>query len=216
MVEPLTVDRATVDCFLFAMTDGRSLALTAVLAVVFWCFPEGRLAGAPVVKLFGRELEDTSAAETAVAAVVRCNCCCGCSCCDDMEGPADEGQFLLSSQISLLLLSFSRFLELAGRFLLPCSALAAEGFNSLQVKLMLLPPLADLITSLADMPFSRQSQNNVSAREAVGPSDDGRLAVAPGCWGVNLLTDRRFGWRPLEAAPSPSVPLSPLVDISLV
>jgi hypothetical protein len=26
------------------------------------------------------------------------------------------------------------------------------------VKLMLLPPLADLITSLADMPFSRQSQ----------------------------------------------------------
>jgi hypothetical protein len=158
MVEPLTVDRAKVDCFLFAMSDGRSLALTAVLAVVFWCFPEGRLAGAPVVKLFGRELEDTSAAETAVAAVVRCNCCCGCSCCDDMEGPADEGQFLLSSQISLLLLSFSRFLELAGRFLLPCSALAAEGFNSLQVKLMLLPPLADLITSLADMPFSRQSQ----------------------------------------------------------
>jgi hypothetical protein len=84
------------------------------------------------------------------------------------------------------------------------------------VKLMLLPPLADLITSLADMPFSRQSQNNVSAREAVGPSDDGRLAVAPGCWGVSLLTNRRFGWRPLEAAPSPSVPLSPLVDISLV
>jgi hypothetical protein len=34
--------------------------------------------------------------------------------------------------------------------------------------------------------------------------------------GVNLLTDRGFGWRPLEAAPSPSVPLSLLVDISLV
>ena len=91
MVEPLTVDRATMDCFVFAMTDGRSHALTAVLAVVIWCFPEGRLAGAPLVKLFGRELEDTSAAETAVAAVVRCNCCCGCSCCDDMEGPNDEG-----------------------------------------------------------------------------------------------------------------------------
>ncbi len=63
---------------------------------------------------------------------------------------------------------------------------------------------------------SPDSHRNVSAREAVGPSDDGRLAVAPGCWGINLLTDRRFGWRPLEAAPSPSVPLSPLVDISLV
>jgi hypothetical protein len=126
-----------------------------------------------------------------------------------MEGPADEGQFLLSSQISLLLLSFSRFLELAGRFLLPCSALAAEGFNFLQVKLMLLH-------SLADMPFSRQSQNNVSTWEAVEAKEDGRLAVAPGCCGVILLTKRRFGWRPLEAAPSSSVPMSPLIDISLV
>jgi hypothetical protein len=170
--------------FLFAMTDVRSLALTAVLVVVFWCFPDGRLAvgvsadaAAPVVKLFDRELEDTSAAETAVAAVVCCNCCCGCSRWYDMKGPADEGQFLLSSQISLLLFSFSRFLELAGRFLLPWSALAAEGFNTLQVKLMLLPHLADLITSLADIPFSRQSQNIVSTREAVGPREDGRLEV---------------------------------------
>jgi hypothetical protein len=34
--------------------------------------------------------------------------------------------------------------------------------------------------------------------------------------GVRMLTDRRFGWHPLEAAPSPSVPLSPLDDIFLV
>jgi hypothetical protein len=31
-----------------------------------------------------------------------------------------------------------------------------------------------------------------------------------------MLTDRSLGWHPLEAAPSPSVPLSPLDDISLV
>jgi hypothetical protein len=32
---------------------------------------------------------------------VTCRCCCGCGCCDDGGGPADEGCFLLSSQISL-------------------------------------------------------------------------------------------------------------------
>jgi hypothetical protein len=148
---------------------------------------------------------------------VTCRCCCGCGCCDDGGGPADEGCFLLSSQISLLLLSFSRLLELAGRLLLPCTAVAAEEF-SLQVKLMLLCPLPDLISSLAHMPFSRHSQNNARAREAVGPREDGLLAVAPECCrvGVRMLTDRSFGWHPLEAAPSPSVPLSPLDDISLV
>ncbi len=31
-----------------------------------------------------------------------------------------------------------------------------------------------------------------------------------------MFTDRSLGWHPLEAAPSPSVPLSPLDDISLV
>ena len=152
-------------CFLFAITDGRSLALIAVFAVVFEDFPEGWTEGGDV---------GAAAAESALAAVVCCGCCCcGCSCCDDRGGPADEGQFLLSSQISLLLLSFSRFLELAGRLLLPCSAAAAEEPNSLQAKLMMLPPLADLITSLADMPFSRHSQNNARARAAVGPREDG-------------------------------------------
>jgi hypothetical protein len=43
--------------------------------------------------------------------------------------------------------------------LLPCSAVAAEEF-SLQVKLMLLWPLPDLISSLAHIPFSRHSQYN--------------------------------------------------------
>ncbi len=182
MVESLivTVGWLAVGCFLFATTDGRSLALIAVLAVVFENFPEGRIEGvdvadvAAVEKVSDREPTVTATAESALAAVVCCGCCCcACSCCDDRGGPADEGQFLLSSQISLLLLSFSRFLELAGRFLLLCSAVAAEELNSLQVKLMLLPPLADLITSLADMPFSRQSQNNARAREAVGPREDG-------------------------------------------
>jgi hypothetical protein len=184
MVESLivTVGWLAVGCFLFATTDGRSLALIAVLAVVFEHFPEGRIEGVDVAdvaasaveKVSDREPTDTAAAESALAAVVCCGCCCcGCSCCDDRGGPADEGQFLLSSQISLLLLSFSRFLELAGRFLLPCPAVAAEEPNSLQAKLMLLPPLADLITSLADMPFSRHSQNNARARAAVGPREDG-------------------------------------------
>ncbi len=130
------------------------------------------VAAAVADKVSDRGKDDTAAADSA-AAEVTCRCCCGCGCCDDGGGPADEGHFLLSSQISLLLLSFSRFLELAGRFLLLCSAVAAEEFNSLQVKLMLLPPLADLITSLADMPIYRQSQNNARAREAVGPREDG-------------------------------------------
>ena len=174
----VTVGRLVFGCFLFAITDGRSLALIAVFAVVFEHFPEGWTEGgdvgaAAVEKLSDRGPNDTAAAESALAAVLRCSCCCGCSCCDDRGGPADEGQFLLSSQISLLLLSFSRFLELAGRFLVPCPAVAAEEPNSLQAKLMLLPPLADLITSLADMPFSRHSQNNARARAAVGPREDG-------------------------------------------
>jgi hypothetical protein len=205
MVESLTVTVGwlAVGCFLFATTDGRSLALIAVLAIVFEHFPEGRIDGVDVVdvadvaasaveKVSDRGPNDTAAAESACTAVVCCGCCCCVwSCCDDRGGQADEGQFLLSSQISLLLLSFSHFLELAGRFLLPCAAVAVEEFNSLQVKLMLLPPLSDLITSLADMPFSRQSQNYVRAREAVGPREDGRLAVAPVCRGVgvNLFTD---------------------------
>jgi hypothetical protein len=174
----VTVGWLVFGCFLFAITDGCSLALIAVFAVVFVHFPEvwtegGDVGAAAVEKLSDRGPNDTAAAESALAAVLRCSCCCGCSCCDDRGGPADEGQFLLSSQISLLLLSFSRFLELAGRFLLPCPAVAAEEPNSLQAKLMLLPPLADLITSLADMPFSRHSQNNARARAAVGPREDG-------------------------------------------
>jgi len=176
----VTVGWLAVGCFLFATTDGRSLALIAVLAVVFEHFPEGRIDGVDVAdvaasaveKVSDRGPNDTAAAESACTAVVCCGCCCCVwSCCDDRGGPADEGQFLLSSQISLLLLSFSHFLELTGRFLLPCSAVAVEEFNSFQGKLMFLPSLADLIPSLADVPFSRQSQNN--AREAVGPREDG-------------------------------------------
>jgi hypothetical protein len=98
---------------------------------------------------------------------------------------------------------FSCFLALSGCFLLPCSALAAEEFNSFQMTLMSLLPFDDLITSLADMPLSRQSQNNVSTMEAVRPRKDGWLAVAPGYWGVNPLTDWRMGWSPLETAPPP-------------
>ncbi len=67
---------------------------------------------------------------------------------------------------------FHTFWNWLGR-LLPCPAVAAEEPNSLQAKLMLLPPLADVITSLADMPFSRHSQNNARARAAVGPREDG-------------------------------------------
>jgi hypothetical protein len=99
---------------------------------------------------------------------------------------------------------------------------AAEEVISLQEKLMLmLLPLPFLITSLAVKPFSRQSQNNVRAREAAGPRAEGYLAVTPvggGAGGVWLLTSRGFDWRPhpLEAALSPCVPMSPLVDISLV
>jgi hypothetical protein len=174
----VTVGRLVFGCFLFAIADGRSLALIAVFAVVFEHFPEGWTEGgdvgaAAVEKLSDRGPNDTAAAESALAAVLRCSCCCGCSCCDDRGGPADEGQYLLSSQISLLHLSFSCFLELAGCFLLPCPAVAAEEPNSLQANLMLLPPLADLITSLAEMPFSRHSQNNARAQAAVGPREDG-------------------------------------------
>jgi hypothetical protein len=138
----VTVGRLVFGCFLFAITDGLSLAMIAVFAVVFEHFPEGWTEGgdvgaAAVEKLSDRGPNDTAAAESALAAVLRCGCC-GCSCCDDRGGPDDEGQFLLSSQISLLLSSFSRFLELAGRLLLPCSAAAAEEPNSLQAKLMLL------------------------------------------------------------------------------
>jgi hypothetical protein len=115
----VTVGRLVFGCFLFAITDGRSLALIAVFAVVFEHFPEGLTEGgdvgaAAVEKLSDRGPNDTAAAESALAAVLRCSCCCGCSCCDDRGGPADEGQFLLSSQICLLLLSFSRFLDWLG------------------------------------------------------------------------------------------------------
>ncbi len=76
--------------------------------------------------------DDTAAADSA-AAEVTCRCCCGCGYCDDGGGPVDEGCFLLSSHISLLLLSFSRLLELAGCGLLPCTAVAAEEFLSADV-----------------------------------------------------------------------------------
>jgi hypothetical protein len=130
-----------------------------VLAVVLERFAGGRIEGGNVAaavaaasddKVSNREQDDTAAADSA-AADMTCRCCCGCGCCDDRGGPADEECFLLSNQISLLLLSFSRLLELAGRLLLPCTAVAAEEF-SLQVKLMLLWPLPDLISSLAHMP----------------------------------------------------------------
>jgi len=151
-----------------------------VLAVVLERFAGGRMEGGDVAaalaaasddKISNGEQDDTAAADSAAAGMT-CRCCCGCGCCDDRGGPADEECFLLSNQISLLLLSFSRLLELAGRLLLPCTAVAAEEF-SLQVKLMLLWPLPDLISSLAHMPFSRHSQNRARAWEAVGPREDG-------------------------------------------
>ncbi len=151
-----------------------------MLAVVLERFAEGRMEGADVAasvataaadKVYDGGQDDTAAADSAAAKVTR-SCCCGCGCCDDGGGPADEGCFLLSSQMSLFLLSFLRLLELAGRLLLPCTAVAAEEF-SLQVKLMLLRPLPDLSSSLAQIPFSRHSQNNARAREAVGPREDG-------------------------------------------
>jgi len=150
-----------------------------VLAVVLERFAEGRMEGGDVAaavaaavadKVSDGGQDDTAAADSA-AAEVTCRCCCGCGCSDEGGGSAGEGCFPLSSQISLLLLSFSRLLELAGRLLLPCTAVAAEEF-SLQVKLMLLWPLPDLISSLAHIPFSRHSQNNARAREAVGPRED--------------------------------------------
>ncbi len=156
-----------------------------MLAVVLERFAEGRMedanvaaavaaaavaaAAADKVSVGGQD--DTAAADSA-AAEVTCRCCCGCGYCDDGGGPVDEGCLLLSSHISLLLLSFSCLLELAGRRLLPCTAVAAEKF-SLQVKLMLLVPLPDLISSLAHIPLSKHSQNNARAREAVGPREDG-------------------------------------------
>jgi hypothetical protein len=151
-----------------------------VLAVVLERFAGGRMEGGDVAaavaaasddKVSNGEQDDTAAADSA-AADMTCRCCCGCGCCDDRGGPADEECFLLSNQISLLLLSFSRLLVLAGHLLLPCTAVAAREF-SLQVKLMLLWPLPDLISSLAHTPFSRHSQNRARAREAVGPREDG-------------------------------------------
>jgi hypothetical protein len=169
MLESLivTVGWLAAGCFLFATTDGRLLALIAVHAIVFEHFPEGvdvaDVAASAVEKVSDRGPNDTAAAESALAAVVCCGCCCcGCSCCDDRGGPADEEQFLLSSQISLLLLSFSRFLELAVCFLLLCSAVAAEEFNSLQVKLMLLPPL---LTSSPALPTCHSPDSHRIMRE---------------------------------------------------
>jgi hypothetical protein len=85
MVESLTVTVGwlAVGCFLFATTDGRSLALIAVLAIVFEHFPEGRIDGVDVVdvadvaasaveKVSDRGPNDTAAAESACTAVVCC------------------------------------------------------------------------------------------------------------------------------------------------
>ena len=114
--------------------------------------------------------DDTAAADSA-AAEVTCRCCCGCGCCDDGGGPADEGCFLLSSQISLLLLSFSRLLELAGRLLLPCTAVAAEEF-SLQVKLMLLWPF---LTSSPVLPTYHSPDTHRIMREPGKQWDQERI-----------------------------------------
>jgi hypothetical protein len=111
----------------------RSLALATVLAVVLERFARGRMGGdvaaavaaASDDKVSNEEQDDTATADSA-AADMSCRCCCGCGCCDDRGGPAEEDCFLLSSQISLPLLSFSLLLELAGRLLLPCTAVAAQ------------------------------------------------------------------------------------------
>ena len=105
-----------------------------MFAVVLERFAEGRMEGGDVVAAVAAAVadkvsdggQDDSAASDSAAAEATCWCCCGCGCCDDGGGPVDEGCFLLSSQISLLLLSFSRLLELAGRLLLPCTAVAAQ------------------------------------------------------------------------------------------
>ena len=82
----VTVGWLVFGCFLFAITDGRSLALIAVFAIVFEDFPEGWTEGgdvgaAAVEKLSDRGPNDTAVAESALAAVVCCGCCCcGCSC----------------------------------------------------------------------------------------------------------------------------------------
>ncbi len=68
MVESMIVP---VGCFLFATTDGRSLALIAILAIVFEHFPEGRIEGVDVADVAASAVEkvsdsgpnDTAAAE---------------------------------------------------------------------------------------------------------------------------------------------------------
>jgi len=70
--------------------------------------------------------------------------------------------------------------------LLPCTAVAAEVITSLQEKLMLmLLPLLFLSTSLAGIPFFRQSQSNVRALE--NPDLNSALGLAK-----YLLQARRF------------------------
>jgi len=72
----VTVGWLAVGCFLFATTYGRSLALIAVLAIVFEHFPEGRIEGVDVAdvaasaveKVSDRGPNDTAAAESDLAA----------------------------------------------------------------------------------------------------------------------------------------------------
>jgi hypothetical protein len=185
--------------FLFATTDGHSLALTGhavvlghltAVAAVSWggaalaaCAAAVVAAAVSAAAIFAAVVAATAFACAVAARVVVAAATIAAAAVTTAAGAAAVGapvvaperlgwwrDALLSSQSTRLCLSFSNLLGFAVRFLDFFFLTAVLPAGvSLHVKLICCPPRFVCSTNLAGVPFTKQSQYSARAREAVGP-----------------------------------------------